>query len=137
MWVLSTAACPSIRPRVSANESRRRSPAKKRSIQVQISIGHAVYREALRHCRPAGGAIDFADTADRIHGSIDVVDQKPVTPGSTSSGIDPRLEAMTGVPQASASTTDSPNGSSKFMKWSSAQAEPRAFVRAAPPTGPR
>src|ERR1700704_5518876 len=76
MWVLLTAAWPSIRPRVSANESQRRSSAKKRSVQVQISIGHAVYREALRHCRPAGGAIDFADTADRIHGSIDVVDQE-------------------------------------------------------------
>jgi hypothetical protein len=28
---------------------------------------------------------------------------------------------MTGVPQASASTTDSPNGSSKLMRWSSAR----------------
>jgi hypothetical protein len=36
------------------------------------------------------------------------------------------LEAITGVPLASASTTDSPNGSSKLMRWSSACAEPRA-----------
>jgi len=52
------------------------SSAKKRSVQVQISIRHAVYREALGHCRPAGGAVDFADTADRIDGCIDTVDQE-------------------------------------------------------------
>src|SRR5450755_3292843 len=63
--------------------------------------------------------------------------RKPVTPSSISSGIDPRLQAITGVPQASASTTDRPNGSSKLMRWSSARAEPRVLARAAPPTGPR
>src|SRR6266702_8436704 len=76
MWVLLTAAWPSIRPRVSADASRRRFSAKKRSVEVQRPIGHAVYREALGHCCPAGGAIDFADTADRIHGCIDAVDQE-------------------------------------------------------------
>jgi hypothetical protein len=35
---------------------------------------------------------------------------------------------MTGVPQASASTTDNPNGSSKLMRWSNARAEPRVVV---------
>ena len=50
--------------------------------------------------------------------------RKPVTPSSISSGIDPRLQAMTGVPQASASTTDRPNGSSKLMRWSNARADP-------------
>jgi len=34
---------------------------------------------------------------------------------------------MTGVPQASASTTDRPNGSSKLMRWSNARADPRVF----------
>src|SRR3979490_3180900 len=37
--------------------------------------------------------------------------RKPVTPLSISSGIDPRLKEMTGVPQASDSTTDNPHGS--------------------------
>src|SRR5229473_3210346 len=51
----------------------RRSSAKERSVQFQISIGHAIYREARGHRRSAGGAIDFADTANRIHGFIDAV----------------------------------------------------------------
>ena len=59
----------------SANEIRE-SSAKERSVQVQISIGHAVYREALRNRRPAGDAIDLADTSDRGHGCIDAVDQE-------------------------------------------------------------
>jgi hypothetical protein len=46
--------------------------------------------------------------------SSTLLTRKPVTPSSISSGIDPRLQAITGVPQASASTTDSPNGSSKL-----------------------
>ena len=63
--------------------------------------------------------------------------RNPVTPSSISSRIDPRLQAMIGVPQASASTTDKPNGSSKLIRWSSTRAEPRVFARAVPPTGPR
>ena len=47
---------------------------KERTVQVQISIGHAVYREARGHRRPAGGAIDFADVIDRIHSCINAVD---------------------------------------------------------------
>src|SRR6185312_15599467 len=53
--------------------------------------------------------------------SSTLLTRKPVTPSSISSGIDPRLQAITGVPQASASTTDSPNGSSKLIRWSSAR----------------
>ena len=53
--------------------------------------------------------------------------RNPVTPSSISSGIDPRLKAMTGVPQASASTTDRPKGSSKLMRWSKARADPRVL----------
>src|SRR5665213_4051140 len=56
--------------------------------------------------------------------------RNPVTPSSISSRIDPRLQAMTGVPQASASTTDRPNGSSKLIRWSSARADPRVSARA-------
>src|SRR5277367_5394978 len=60
----------------SATEKSRRSSAKEQSVQLQISIGHAVYRKTRGHRRPAGGAIDFTDTADRIHGFIDAVDQE-------------------------------------------------------------
>src|SRR4030088_867718 len=52
------------------------SSAKERSIQVQISISHAVYREARGSRRPAGGSIDFTDTINRIYGCIDSVDQE-------------------------------------------------------------
>ena len=37
--------------------------------------------------------------------SSTLLTKKPVGPSSISSGIDPRLQAMTGVPQASATTT--------------------------------
>ena len=50
--------------------------AKERTIQVKISIGHAVHREARGHRRPAGYAIDFVDTPDCIHGFVDTVDQE-------------------------------------------------------------
>jgi len=38
------------------------------------------------------------DTADRIYGFINTVDQEARHARSISSGIDPRLDAMTGVP---------------------------------------
>src|SRR5260370_42254957 len=50
--------------------------AEERSVQFQISIAHAVDREARGHRRPAGGAIDLADTANRIHGLIEAVDRE-------------------------------------------------------------
>ena len=78
------------------------------------------------------GTIDFADTADRVDGFIHLLTRKPVTPWSMSWHRS-RLEAMKGVPLASASTTERPNGSSKLMRWSSARAEPR--VRSAHPPG--
>ena len=40
---------------------------------------------------------------------------KPVTPSSTISGTDPRLNAITGVPQAMASIMTRPNGSGQSM----------------------
>ena len=52
-----------------------RSSAKDRSVQVQISISHPIYCKTLGHRCSAYGAINFADTADRIYGFIDVVDQ--------------------------------------------------------------
>jgi hypothetical protein len=39
----------------------------------------------------------------------------PVTPSATTSGTDPRRRAITGVPQAMASTMTRPNGSSQRM----------------------
>lgn len=51
------------------------------------------------------------------------------------SDIEPRLVAMTGVPQAMASTTDSPNGSSKLIRWRSACARQKITLRFSSPTG--
>ena len=48
----------------------------------------------------------------------------------------PRRVAITGVPQAIASATESPKGSSNAIRCSSARAEPRSRARSAPPTGP-
>ena len=56
--------------------SRASTSAKERSVQVQISIGHPVYRKTLGYRCSACGTINFADAADRIYGFIDVVDQE-------------------------------------------------------------
>ena len=47
---------------------------------------------------------------------------KPVTPSSTTSGTEPRLNAMTGVPHAMASIMTRPNGSGQSIGISSAMA---------------
>ena len=82
------------------------SPAQDVAVEGEIAVGHAVDAEALRHPRAAGGAVEAADPADRLHRLIHRVDKEPVTPSSISSGMEPRLKAITGVPQAMASTTD-------------------------------
>ena len=63
--------------------------------------------------------------------------RKPFTPSRTISGIDPRGWAITGVPQAIASTTLKPNGSSKLTRWRRARAPARSSPRRSGPTGPR
>ena len=50
---------------------------------------------------------------------------KPVTPSSTPSGTEPRLNAITGVPQAIASIITRPNGSGQSIGTSSAVAPER------------
>ena len=45
---------------------------------------------------------------------------KPVTPSSITSGTEPRLKAITGVPQAIASIITRPNGSGQSIGTSSA-----------------
>ena len=45
---------------------------------------------------------------------------KPVTPSSITSGTEPRLNAITGVPQAIASIITRPNGSGQSIGTSSA-----------------
>ena len=57
-------------------------------------------------------------------------------PSSISSPIEPRRNAITGVPQAIASTTLYPNGSSKPIRCSSACAPPRSADRSPALTGP-
>ena len=58
------------------DQDRDRSSTKEQSVQFQISIGHAVYREACGHRRAAGSAIDFTDAADRFHGFINAVNKE-------------------------------------------------------------
>ncbi len=57
-------------------------------------------------------------------------------PSSISSGIDPRGKAITGVPQAIASTTLYPNGSSNPIRCRSAWAPPSSSDRSSGLTGP-
>mgnify|MGYP007128621952 CR=1 FL=1 len=47
--------------------------------------------------------------------SLTLLTRKPLCPFLTTSGIEPRLKASTGVPQAIASMTDKPKGSSKCI----------------------
>ena len=60
----------------------------------------------------------------------------PVTPWSIISGIDPRRQAITGVPQAMASITTSPNGSGQSIGKRRAAAFPRKSAFAASSTSP-
>src|ERR1700685_1853296 len=52
------------------------------------------------------------------------------------SDMEPRSKAITGVPHAMASTTESPNGSSKSIKWRRAAAPPRQDERSCALDGP-
>ena len=74
-----------------------------------------------------GGAIDFADTIDRIYRRIEAADQEAGY--AIFDQLAGRSAAGDCVPQASASTTDS-HGSSKLMRWSSARESRRAADRA-------
>ncbi len=60
----------------------------------------------------------------------------PVSPSTTTSGTEPRPNAITGAPQAIASTMLRPNGSSKLIRWRSAAAPPRTSARLSGPTDP-
>jgi len=62
--------------------------------------------------------------------------RNPLTPSSINSGIEPRRNAITGVPVAIASTTDKPNGLIKLMRCSKAAAPPNNASRCRPPTEP-
>jgi len=53
---------------------------------------------------------------------VRVVDQEPGAPVATISGAEPSGNAITGVPQASASTMTRPNGSAQRIGISSARA---------------
>ena len=61
---------------------------------------------------------------------------KPLTPSSMISAIAPLSHAMTGVPQAIASITTSPNGSGQSMGNKSAAALPRNASFSASPISP-
>ena len=96
-----------------------RSTSKRRSTEARTAA-----RSRLPHAATAATASSTLPT------------RKPPTPSRTISGIDPRALAMTGVPQAMASTTLKPKGSSNSMRWSRARAPPSSAPRASGPTGP-
>ncbi len=55
---------------------KRRFSTEERPVQTQVSIGHAVDCEPRRHRCAASGSIDFSDTADRLYGCTDAIDQE-------------------------------------------------------------
>lgn len=83
-----------------------------------------VSRTSARFRLPAHSTASFACKTSST--------RNPLVPCSISSGMEPRRIAMTGVPQAIASITERPKGSSKLMRWRRAWALPRASTRAAP-----
>ena len=100
-------------------------------VHRDVLVDHAVDAEALDRARTDGVPVELPARGRRRRPRPSTsATSMPVVPSSTSSGIDPRSNAITGVPQAIASTTLKPKGSSKSMRWSRAQraAEERRAV---------
>ena len=108
--------------------ARTRGGSRRPSARPRISRPH----RARHAARSSDAARSTAATA-----SSSPATRSPVTPSSTISGIDPRAYAMTGVPQSIDSTTESPNGSSKWIGCRSAAALPSTSARRSGPTEPR
>ena len=91
----------------------------------EVILGHSCCRETTLKfctdaCRSTVARFRIALTASASLSTI-----KPVTPSSTISGTEPRLEAMTGVPQAMASIITKPKGSGQSIGKIRAEAFPR------------
>ena len=95
------------------------------AVERQIAERHARRAESLLEALAHPGAVEAHGGADRGDRLVDRAVMKPVTPGSTISGTEPRGQAMTGVPQDMASIMTRPNGSGQSMGKSSAEALPR------------
>ena len=104
--------------------------------QLRVVGHHPGRGEALLDVVPAVPARQGADPPDGLDRAVDVVDEEARRPWRTISGIDPSGNAITGVPVARDSTTESPKGSAKPMRCSSASAPPSSASRSAGPTGP-
>jgi hypothetical protein len=103
----------------------------------QVAVDHPVDREVLLDVRPAVRAGQLAQPPDRLHRLVRGRRRRsPVRPVGDHLGTDPSRVAITGVPQAIASTMDSPNGSAKLTRWSSASASPSTRSRSSAATGP-
>ncbi len=91
-------------------------------VDAQVVVDHARGGEALDRHRPARRPVQSCRAPTTATASAGVETRKPVNPGSTTSLIEPRSNAITGVPHIIDSTTDRPNGSAKATGCSSAAA---------------
>jgi hypothetical protein len=98
---------------------------------VQVFLGHPLGRKPLLKYPSDIATIQSVKCANCFDSLCFILHDKPVTPWSTISGIDPRRQAITRVPQAIASITTSPNGSGQSIGKRRAAAFPRKSAFAA------
>jgi hypothetical protein len=78
-----------------------------------VRLGHRGDVKAPRGPLAAGSRVYLVQAPHRVRHRTLVVDHEPVSPSTTSSGAEPSVKAMTGVPQAIASVMTRPNGSAQ------------------------
>ena len=120
------------RPSRSADVTQRSSI---RFVRVRCTRHHACDAEPLTACTRMRRAVECSSAAAITAATAPSMSstRKPVLPSAISSGIEPRSNAITGVPHAIASTTLYPNGSSNRIRCSSAvraSEQLRSLVRA-------
>ena len=106
-------------------------------VRVEVRVDHALDAEA-------GDRLDRESRRDRelsalptaAIAALDVADEEAGRPVVDQLGHRAASKAITGVPQAIASTTLYPNGSSNPIRWSNASAPPSSSERSARLTGP-
>ena len=100
-------------------------------VDVEVLVHHPVDAEALLdRARARRLGRDPSRPLTAASGFLGRRDEEAVRRrDSTISGIDPRAVAITGVPQAIASITLKPNGSSKLIRCRSARAPPSSSLR--------
>ena len=98
-------------------------------VGLHVLVDHPLDRGSVLDGGWTAARSSFAAASTAATASASDATRKPFSPGRTSSGIDPRAVAIAGVPQAIASTTLNPNGSSKLTRCSGAAAPPRSSLR--------